>query len=151
MRFTKLTSSALPASILSVALLAGCGGSSTLSHAQLVTRADAACRQANQAAARLTAPGDSYAALAQYATQLSPIVQRLTGQLGALNASATDRPALQRYLGALRAGDRGLALVARASSPSQVSQASSLVTSQSIPAVAGALGASTCAQSVPSS
>lgn len=151
MHFRKLSGSLLLAAFLAALLVAACGGSSALSHAQLVTRANAACRHADQAAARLSAPGDSYVALARYAGQLSPIVRGLIDKLGALNANATDRTALDRYVGALRAGDRGLGLVASASSPAQLAQASSIVTSESLPAAAGTLGAPTCGASIPSS
>jgi hypothetical protein len=151
MRFMKPTARLLIAAAIAAVALAGCGGSSTLSHAQLATRADTACRQADAAAAGLAAPGNSYASLAHYASELSPIVRTLTDKLGALKANASDRPALQRYLAALRAGDHGLALVGNASSAAQVAQATSLVSSQSIPAVANALGAPTCGASIPSS
>jgi hypothetical protein len=125
-------------------LIAGCGSSSSLSHAQLAANATAACRQADGSAARLALPGVGYAGLKRYASQLSPIVDRLIDRLGALNANQSDKPMLERYVGALRTGDRGLALLARASSPAQVSQASSVVSSASIPALAGALGAPAC-------
>lgn len=147
MRFTKPTSWLLAIAVCPALMLAGCGGSSSLTHAQLINRAGAVCRQADAAAARLSAPGDSYRALSRYANQLSPIVQGLIDKLGAMKPNANDRPLLARYVNALRAGDRGLALEASASSAAQVTQASSLLISQSIPADASALGAPACGAS----
>jgi hypothetical protein len=128
-------------------LVTACGGSSSLSHAQLVAKASAACRQASVTAARLPAPGNSYGALGGYARQLSPIVDGLITELGTLKPNANDRQPLQRYIGALRTGSRGLGLLTGASSPAQLTQATSLLSSQSIQALAGALGAPACAAS----
>lgn len=128
-------------------LVAGCGGSSTLSHAKLLSEASAACQQANTAAARLPTPGDSYSALASYAHRLTPIVERLVDKLDGLKPSAADRPALDRYIAALRDGERSLTLLGSASSPAQVDQAVSLVTSRSIPRLAVDLGAAACGES----
>lgn len=139
------------AGVAATLLPAACGGSSTLTHAQLVTRADAACREADHLAARLAAPGASYSALAGYAKELSPIVGRLIDKLAAMNANASDRAPLERYVNALRAGERGLAIDAGASSVAQLAQASSLVNAQSIPAAATTLGAPACGASGPSS
>jgi hypothetical protein len=128
-------------------LLVGCG-SGSLSHPQLAARATAACNRAGDSASRLPAPGAGYAGLARYADRLTPIVDRLIGTLDTLHVNATDSPALHRYVSALRAGDRGLTLLEGASSPAQVTQASSLIDSQSIPAVADALGAPACGTSI---
>jgi hypothetical protein len=149
-RCTKSTRSWFAAGLVAAVALAGCGGSSSLSHAKLDARANAACRQADEAAARLGEPGSGYAGLARYANRLSPIVQRLTSTLGALEANANDRPALDHYLRALRAGDHALVMLAGASSPAQLAQATSLLSSQSIPALADALGAPSCGVSVSS-
>jgi hypothetical protein len=134
--------------VLLALLLVGCGGSKSLSHAQLAARATAACHQANVSVARLGGPGAGYAGLRKYASRVSPIANRLTNTLDSLKASATDKPALQRYVSALRAGDRGLALLAGASSPAQLTQATSLLDSQSIPSLADALGAPACGASI---
>lgn len=143
-RATRLRSS-LAAAALTALIASGCGGSSSLSHGQLVTRLDAACRQANQAAARLPAPAHSYSALNSYARSLSPIVQRLIGKLTALTPGAADRHSLQSYVGVLRAGDHGLSLLAGASSPAQVTQARSLLSLPSLAGLAGTLGTPACA------
>lgn len=128
-------------------LVAACGGSSTLTHAQLVTKADAACDNADHAAAKLSAPGDSYSSLNTYARDLSPIVQNLIGKLNSLKPASSDRQSLQRYIAALRSGSHGLALMSSATSPTQVSQANALLTSQGLGALAGSLGVPACAAS----
>jgi len=138
------------AGVAGAVLLAGCGGSSSLSHAQLDARATTACHKAVTSAARLATPGSGYAGLHSYASRLSPIVTGLVDALDNLKASAADKPALERYVSALRAGDRGLALLADASTPAQVTQATSLLSSQSLPALADALGAPACGASIPS-
>jgi hypothetical protein len=109
----------------------------------------AAGRRADNATV-LWAPGNSYLDLSLYADGPSTIVERLIGKLGAMNADASDRPALERYADALRAGDRGLAQLASASPATQVTQASSILTSQSIPADPSALGAPASGASVSS-
>lgn len=124
--------------------LSACGGSSTLSHGQLVAKAAADCRKADAAAARLTTPSQSYSSVNQYARGLSPIVDRLIGNLTALKPAASDRAALRGYVGALRGGVQGLQLLSSASSPAQVNQARTIIASQSVRARATALGASAC-------
>jgi O-acetyl-ADP-ribose deacetylase (regulator of RNase III) len=84
-RLMQLMRSSFATGLVAAVLLSGCGGSSALSHTQLVTRASTACRQADDTASRLPRP-----------------------------------------------------------------QAGSLVSSQSIPALAGALGAPACGASISS-
>jgi hypothetical protein len=115
-----------------------------MSHTELVTKAASECRTANQAASHLNAPGQSYNSLNTYAKSLSPIVQTLIGNLAALKPSDADRSALNGYVTALRNGDQGLKLLAGASSPAQVTQARTLLASQSIQSRATALGAAAC-------
>lgn len=124
--------------------VSACGGSGTLSHAQLLSKAAADCRKADVAAARLPAPSQSYSSLNQYARGLSPIVDTLIGSLTALKPAASDRGPLQGYVGALRGGDQGLRLLGSASSPAQVTQARSMIASQSLSAHASTLGVSDC-------
>jgi hypothetical protein len=109
-----------------------------------VSKADAACRKADQAAARLSAPAPSYASLNHYAHGLSPIVHTLIGDLTALKPAQADRAALRAYIGALRDGDQGLGVLAAASSSAQVTQARTILASQSLSARAGALGVAAC-------
>lgn len=148
-KFMKHHRSWSAAGVAGAVLLAGCGGSSSLSHAQLAARATAACHKAVTSTARLAAPGPGYAGLNSYASRLSPIVTSLVDTLDSLKANSSDKPALERYVSALRAGDRGLTLLADASSPAQVTQATLLVSSQSMPALADALGAPACGASIP--
>lgn len=143
----RVTAKAFVCGALAAVLLAGCGGSSTLSHSELISKAGAACKEANSAAAGLTAPGNSYTDLARYAKQLSPIVQSLIGKLSALKAGTTDKPSLDAYVGALRTGERGLGLLATATSSAQATQATSLMTQQSLPQLASKLGVPACASS----
>ena len=138
----------LAAGMLLALLLAGCGGSKSLSHAQLAARATTACRQAAVSVARLDQPGPGYTALQKYASEVSPIVARLINALDGLKANASDKPALERYVSALQSGERGLALLADASSPTQLTQATSLLDSQSIPSLADALGAPACGTTI---
>ena len=140
----------LAAGMLLAVLLAGCGGggSKSLSHSQLAARATTACRQAAVSVARLDQPGAGYAALQKYANEVSPIVRQLINTLDGLKPSAADKPALERYVNALQSGERGLALLADASSPAQLTQAISLLASQSIPSLADALGAPACGTTI---
>jgi hypothetical protein len=126
--------------------LAGCGGASHLSHAQVVSQADAACRQANTAVARIGAPVATLPALAKYAGRVLPISEKLINQLDALNAASSDKTALQNYTAALRAGNRGLTMMRTATSAAQVHQASQLIAKQNIPQLADKIGATVCAQ-----
>ena len=136
---------AIAAGIVGVSLLvSACGGSSALSHSQLSARAAADCRRANQAAAKLSAPVQSFSSVNAYARGLTPIVHTLIGDLTTLKPATADRAALQGYVGALRTGDQGLQLLAGASSPAQVTQARTLLASQSLPTRASALGAAAC-------
>ena len=138
----------LAGGMLLALLLAGCGGSKSLSHTQLVTRATTACHQANASVARLGGPATGYAGLHAYAGEVSPIVGRLIQTLDGLKPNAADKPALARYVSALQAGNHGLALLARASSPAQLTQATSVLASQSISSLADALGAPACGTSI---
>jgi hypothetical protein len=141
-------SAGLAGGMLLALLLAGCGGSKSLSHAQLTARATAACHQAYASVARLGGPGTGYADLKKYASQASPIVSRLINTLEGLKANTADKPALERYVSALQGGNRGLALLAHASTPAQLAQAITFLDSQSIPSLANALGASACGASI---
>ncbi len=134
----------LAAAVATALALAACGGSSTLSHAQLVSKASGDCHRADQAASRLAAPAGTYTSLNQYAHGLSPIVTGLIGDLTSLKPAAGDRTPLQSYVGALRSGNQGLELLASASSPAQVTQARTILASQSLSSRASALGAVAC-------
>jgi hypothetical protein len=130
--------------ISAVSLLSACGGSSPLSHSQLAAKASAECRKAGQAAARLTAPAQTYSSLNHYARDLSPIVPTLIGNLTALEAGGGDRVNLSSYVGALRTGNQGLDLLAGASTPAQVIQARGILASEPLGTRSGVLGAPAC-------
>lgn len=126
--------------------LAGCGGSSHLSHAQVVSDANAACRQANAAVTRIGTPVATLPGLSKYAGQVLPISQGLIDRLDALDAANADRTALQNYTAALATGNRGLTMMQHATSPAQAQQASQLIARENIPQLADKIGAKVCAQ-----
>jgi hypothetical protein len=126
--------------------LAGCGGSSHLSHAQVVSAANAACRQANTAVARIGTPVATLSGLSKYAGQVLPISRKLIGQLDALNATSSDKTALSDYTAALQTGNRGLVMMQRATSPAQAQQAGQLIAKENIPQLADKIGATVCAR-----
>jgi hypothetical protein len=136
---------AVVCTLVATSLLAGCGGSSGLSHGELVAHANADCEQAVRSAARLGSPGASYAALNRYSRQLSPIVKQLIGSLGSLSTQASEPEALERYIAALRTGSHGLELLAGANTDTQATQAVSLIDSRPVASLARSLGASACA------
>jgi hypothetical protein len=128
--------------------LAACGGSGTpsgLSHSQLVSKVSSACSTANLAAANLSQPGASYSDLASYAKQLSPIVTHEIAQFSGLKADKADQPTLEHYVDALKTGNRGLTLLASATTSAQAAQAASVISSRSITSLADALGVPACA------
>jgi hypothetical protein len=126
--------------------LAGCGGSSHLSHAKVVSEANAACRQANTAVTHIGTPVATLAGLSKYAGQVLPISRKLISQLDALNATSSDETALRNYTAALRTGNRGLIMMQRATSSAQAQQASQLIAKVNIPQLADKIGATVCAQ-----
>jgi hypothetical protein len=87
-------------------LLAGCGGggSSTLTHQELVSKANAACAAANAQAAALPAP-KATADLVPYLSRSERIVLALKEKISALPAAQADRASVQRYVGALTKAD----------------------------------------------
>lgn len=126
--------------------LAACGGSSQLSHAEVVSQANAACRQANTAVAGIGTPVATLPGLAKYAGEVLPISRKLINQLDALNATSSDETALHDYTAALRTGNHGLMTMQHATSAAQAQQASQLIAKQNIPQLANKIGASVCAQ-----
>jgi hypothetical protein len=140
-------STAAAFSIVAVTVaVAGCGGSSHLSHAKIVSEADAACRQANAAVARIGTPIATLPALSTYAGRVLPISGKRINQLDALNASSSDKTALHKYTQALRAGNRGLMVMRSATSAAQAQRASQMIAKQKIPQLAGKIGATVCGQ-----
>ncbi len=128
-------------------LVAGCGGSSTLSHSALVTKADTACQSANSAVAKIGAPTASLSALTTYAGKVLPISEALVTKLSALKPASTDQAKLNKLVAALKNGNKGLKMMASATSTAQTNAATSIIVAQSVPSAANALGAATCAAS----
>ena len=128
-------------------LVAGCGGTTSLSHSALVTKANTACQQANAKVSKLGAPTASLSALTGYADKVLPISSQLVTRLSALKPSSSDQAALNKLVAALKNGNRGLKMMASASSISQTSAASKVIVAESVPSAANALGATTCAVS----
>lgn len=144
---TLRSASGLTAVLLVGILLAGCGGTKTLSHSALVTQVNSACQKANAAVSRLGAPTASLKALNGYATKVLPISQQLVTRLAALKPSSSDQTSLNKLVSALRNGDRGLQMMETATSTAQTNAASQVIVAQSVPRAANALGAATCANS----
>lgn len=109
------------------ALLAGCGSSATLSHAQLISKADSACSATNAKIASLPAPS-SLAALATYASGTRSATTQLHQKLAGLKASSADKAAVDRYLAALEQGNSLLARISSAAAKGDSSAVSSLGT-----------------------
>ena len=92
------------------AVLAGCGGSSSsgLTHAQLVSRADAICKQANEkveAVKKLPtlSTGVPYGPLVRLLREELPIFTAEVGALQRLTPSHGDREGFETYLRAAKA------------------------------------------------
>jgi hypothetical protein len=105
--------------------LVGCGASGTLSHAELVSRADAACRETHASITRLAGP-QNLKALASYATSTRTLTSQLEQTLSALKPPSADRASLNRYLASLRRGDTILAQLATAAAGRDRAAVSSL-------------------------
>jgi hypothetical protein len=139
---------ALLAVVMAAAVLvAGCGGTKTLSHSALVTKADTACQSANAAVSKLGAPTASLSALTTYAGKLLPISQALVTKLSALKPASSDQAKLDKLVAALKNGNKGLKMMAAATTTAQTNAATSIIVAQSVPSAANALGAATCAAS----
>jgi hypothetical protein len=104
--------------VAALVIIAGCGGSShptTLTHAQLVKRANAACATANAQAAQQSKP-HTPAQLAALAGHLQQIAGTLISQLRSLDPSSADRAGYEKYLQDLRTGDHLLSQLRAAAS-----------------------------------
>jgi hypothetical protein len=81
--------------------------SAALSHAQLVARADAACRRAADAIAQVPA-ARSLDALADYAAQVHDVGTQLRDRLGALRPATADQASFSTYLDGVDASNEAL-------------------------------------------
>lgn len=81
--------------LLPIALLAGCGGSSGLSKADYVSKAEALCKKANADVKALPFP-QSTAGISDYAAKIVSIADQTTKDLVALEAPDADKADLQK-------------------------------------------------------
>ena len=133
--------------LVTAVLLAGCGGTKTLSHQALVTKANQACQQADSAVSRLGAPTASLSALTGYATKVLPISEQLVTKLTALKPSSSDQTSFNKLVSALKNGNKGLEMMEKATTVTQTNAASQEIVAQSVPKAANAVGAASCASS----
>jgi hypothetical protein len=110
---------------LTAVALAGCGSSGSLTHAQLVSDANAVCKATNAQIATLPVPRDLQA-LATYAASTRTATTHLQQQLSALHASTSDQPAVARYVAALKQGDALLGRISSAAAGGDSASVSSL-------------------------
>lgn len=89
--------------VLGGAAIAGCGSSSTLSHQELVTQANAVCSRANASVSALTRPTTPQATV-NYADRLHGIATDLVNGLSALKPSSSDKATYERYVNHQRDG-----------------------------------------------
>ncbi len=132
-----------------VLVLSGCGGSGTLSHSQLVAKADSYCRQATTRVAALTAPS-SLTSLSAYADQTRVETVALAGRLKTLKAPSSDKQVLDNYIAALEKGNQLLARIAAAAAANESSTVGTLgkeLAAVPTAAIASEGGLSQCAQS----
>ena len=141
--------SACGALVVVLALLAGCGGSKTLSRQEFVVRANNACREANTKVSALQPPAVGLVGVAQYASELQPIASRLVSALSALAAPESVRSTFQRYVAQLRAGVAKLpelGAAAQRGDAAEVQRLSAAIGSRPSDRLATQLGLGTCAQ-----
>ena len=91
------------AALLAVCVaVAGCGGSSTLSRAELVKKANAICAQSESQAAKLQAPTSSDAkSQAAYWDKAVPVVSNASSQLSALKPDSSTSADWNAFIGKL--------------------------------------------------
>jgi hypothetical protein len=132
-------------------VIAGCGstgGSGSLSRAQLVSRANAACSATDARIADQAGPS-SLEQLAGYASSTRAATVQLQHSLAALKAPSSESAALGRYLAALEQGNALLARISSAADAGEGAAVSSLGKELAkIPTatLANAAGLSACAK-----
>jgi hypothetical protein len=132
-------------------VIAGCGSSGssgTLSQAQLVSRANAACSATNARIADQAGPS-SLKELAGYASSTRAATVQLQHSLSALKPPSSESAALDRYLAALEQGNALLARISSAAGAGEGAAVSSLGKELAkIPTatLANAAGLSACAK-----
>jgi|SRR5919204_2364427 hypothetical protein len=112
--------------LAAVVLLAGCGGSSRLSHEAFVERANAICRTYDDAVKRLRRP-QTATEVAPYTERVLPLYRRAVGELAKLRPPARDESTLRALLQSYRVIERDLADLAAAGRSGQVARVRDLV------------------------
>jgi hypothetical protein len=135
-----------------VALLAGCGGSSGLSRAQLVAKADAICATAQASASAVPSPSDltDETAAAAYFDKIAPITDQETHDLSALKADGSAASDWNAFISAQTQANallQTLKAKADAKDPSGQQDLARVTTvGDRVLATASKLGAATCAK-----
>lgn len=130
-------------------MLAGCGSDSdaSLTHAQLVDQANAACKDANAKVAAVPVPTDQ-AALAAYATKVAGITGDLESTISDLKPPKNDEAAMAKYTAGLEKSNGLLTQLAEAAKKSDAGRVKALSTrigSTSVGVLAARAGLGTCA------
>jgi hypothetical protein len=133
-----------------IATIAGCGGGRTLTHRQLVERADSICNAASARARALPRP-TSVPRIIAFVDQAAPVVTDLQRRLSALKPSGADRA---RYEQLLRDQSSGLAALpklktaAETGNATEAQQAAAALAANPADRDARALGMTACAAHV---
>jgi hypothetical protein len=135
-----------------VALLAGCGGSSGLSRAQLVSKANAICAVTQTAASAVPSPSNltDETAAAAYFDKLAPLTDKETHDLSALEADGSAAADWNAFISAQTQANALLQTLKAKADAKDASGVQDLgkVTSvgDRVLATASKLGAATCAK-----
>jgi hypothetical protein len=149
---SRLRSIAIASAGVAALAAAGCGDSSPqrLSHAELVERADAACRTASTDVKALKPPS-SLKALAAYSTAVHDIGTALEARLEKLDPPAADAARLAAYRAGLHRATvlvADLGAAAARSDAGSVRRAADRVADVDVGVLAARAGLSTCATAV---
>jgi hypothetical protein len=142
----------LGALIAATALLAGCGGSSGLSRARLVAKANAICASTQAAARAVPSPANltDPTAAAGYFDKIAPLTDKETHDLAALKADGAAAKDWNAFIAAQTQANallQTLKAKADAKDPSGVQELSKVTTvGDRVLATASKLGATTCAK-----
>jgi hypothetical protein len=89
--------------VIATAGLSGCGGGHSVSHQDVVARANAICFQAQQTLRSVPTPTGGTETLAAYLNKISPIVAREARQLRKLPQASQQQDTLNRFIDATAA------------------------------------------------
>ena len=141
----------LAGALVTALALAGCGGGSSVSRADVIARGNAICaaalRQIRTVAAPTQAPA-SLPAMSDYLHQVVPIVEKEISGLRKLPRPSTGQALLQRYISAVAgtaADYRALQHAAAAGDQNGVDAALSALSTSSASSLAAAYGLDQCA------